>query len=247
MKAEPLAQQALLELQAKDSALAHLTHRRGALPEHAEIAAVDARIRELDGRRIEVQTRVSDLERAAAKADAEVELVKTRRTRDEERLSSGAVKNPKDLTSLQSELEALARRIGTLEDDEIEIMEQLEVAQGELSELVTALEGENATRDTLIAARDEKIAVLDAEAAEAAAGREAVLPKVPEDLLTLYKKVATTQNGLGAAALRARRCEGCHLELNGADLRELQAEPEDAVLRCPECSRILVRTSESSD
>jgi predicted nucleic acid-binding Zn-ribbon protein len=245
VKAEPVAQQALLELQEKDSALAHLTHRRRALPEHAEIAAADARIRELDARRIEVQTRVSDLERAAAKADSEVELVKSRRTRDEERLSSGAVKNPKDLSSLQSELEALARRIGTLEDDELEIMEQLEVAQAELAELVSALDSENAARDTLVSARDEKIAVLDADAAEASAGRETVLPRVPEDLLALYRKVAATQNGLGAAALRARRCEGCHLELNGADLRELVAESADTVLRCPECSRILVRTSES--
>ncbi|MET1038460.1 MAG: C4-type zinc ribbon domain-containing protein, partial [Aeromicrobium sp.] len=30
-----------------------------------------------------------------------------------------------------------------------------------------------------------------------------------------------------------------------ADLRELKAAPEDEVLRCPECSRILVRTAES--
>lgn len=246
MKAEPVAQQALLELQAKDSVLAQLTHRRNTLPEHAEIAAADARIRELDARRIEVQTRVSDLERAARKADGEVEQVKARRTRDEERMASGAITNPKDLSSLQSELEALARRIATLEDDELEVMEQLEVAQGELAELVAALEGENATRDTLVAARDEKIAVTDAEAAAALAAREDVLPQVPEDLLALYQKVARNQGGLGAAELRARRCQGCHLELNGADLRELVAEPADTVLRCPECSRILVRTTESN-
>lgn len=246
MKAEPVAQQALLELQAKDSVLAQLTHRRNTLPEHAEIAAADARIRELDARRIEVQTRVSDLERAARKADGEVEQVKARRTRDEERMASGAITNPKDLSSLQSELEALARRIATLEDDELEVMEQLEVAQGELAELVAALEGENATRDTLVTSRDEKIAVIDTEAAAALAARGDVLPQVPEDLLALYQKVARNQGGLGAAELRARRCQGCHLELNGADLRELVAEPADTVLRCPECSRILVRTTESN-
>jgi predicted nucleic acid-binding Zn-ribbon protein len=52
-------------------------------------------------------------------------------------------------------------------------------------------------------------------------------------------------SGLGAAALRARRCEGCRLEINGADLRELAGKADDEVLRCPECSRILVRTAES--
>ncbi len=70
-------------------------------------------------------------------------------------------------------------------------------------------------------------------------------PAVPKDLLALYDQVRAQYGGLGAAALRARRCEGCRLELFGADLRELAARPEDDVLRCPECSRILVRTAES--
>lgn len=245
MKAEPVAQQALLDLQEKDSALAQLTHRRNTLPEHAQIAACDARLREIEARRIAAQTRVSDLERAQAKADVEVEQVKARRTRDEERLSSGAVTNPKDLSSLQSELEALARRIATLEDEELEIMEELESAQSELAEAVAALDEETAARDALVAARDEKIAALDAEAAEASAARAAIRPNVPDDLFALYEKVAGNHGGLGAAALRARRCQGCHLEINGADLRELAAEPADSVLRCPECGRILVRTTES--
>lgn len=246
MKADPSAQQALLELQAQDSLLAQLNHRRAHLPEHAEIAAVDERIRVLDGQRIAAATRVSDLERAQKKAEHEVELVKTRRTRDEDRLASGAITNPKDLSGLQSELEALARRIATLEDEELEVMEQLETAQSDLARVTAELAAENATRDTLVAAREEKVAAIEVEAGAATAERTVVLPKVPEGLFTLYQKVAATHGGLGAAELRDRRCGGCHLEINGADLRELAAEPADTVLRCPECSRILVRTAESA-
>lgn len=245
MKADPAAQQSLLALQEQDSALAHLAHRRRNLPQHAEIAEVDQRIRELDGRRIEAQTRVSDLERVQAKADAEVELVKARRTRDEERLNAGVITNPKDLAGLQSELTALERRVATLEDEELEVMEALEAAQGELEGLVAALDGERATHDQLAVQRDELVAQIDAEVAAASTARDEVRPAVPDDLFTLYEKVAASHGGLGAAALRARRCGGCHLEINGADLRELAAEPQDAVVRCPECGRILVRTSES--
>jgi uncharacterized protein len=50
---------------------------------------------------------------------------------------------------------------------------------------------------------------------------------------------------VGAAALVQRRCQGCRLELNAADLREITAAAEDEVLRCEECQRILVRTAES--
>lgn len=245
MKADPAAQQALLDLQTQDSALAQLNHRRANLPEHADIAAADDRIRELETRKIEIETRVADLERAQRKADAEVEQVKTRRVRNEERMASGAV-NAKDLASLQSEVEALARRISTLEDEELEVMEQLETAQVELAEVNGLIDGENATRDELVARRDAKTAEIDVQAGTATDARQAVLPAVPDDLLALYSKVAGTHGGLGVAALRGRRCEGCHLEINGADVRELAAEPADSVLRCPECSRILIRTSDSA-
>jgi predicted nucleic acid-binding Zn-ribbon protein len=244
VKADPTAQAALLELQAQDSILAQLQHRKNTLPELAEITALEARAKELDGQRIEHDTAVSDLTRAQKKADAEVEQVKARRTRDEERLSSGAVSNPKDLASLQHELVALERRIGTLEDDELEIMESLEEAQARLTNVQGDLADVTAGLEQKIAARDAAITVLDQQAAEAQAERGTVVVGVPADLITLYDKLRS-QYGTGAAALRARRCEGCRLEINGADLRELAAQPEDEVLRCPECSRILIRTPES--
>jgi len=53
------------------------------------------------------------------------------------------------------------------------------------------------------------------------------------------------KGGVGAAPLRARRCGGCSLELTAADLGAIAKAPTDEVLRCEECDRILVRTSES--
>ncbi|RQN02782.1 hypothetical protein EHW97_12150 [Aeromicrobium camelliae] len=244
MKAEPSAQQTLLDLQAKDSTIAQLTHRRKSLPELAQIAELDAEIAALDGKRIEASTRVSDLEREQKKADQEVELVKTRRQRNEERLNSGAVTNPKDLESLQHEIVALDRRIATLEDAELEVMESLEEALAALDMVANDLQARHQTRDQLVAARDEAYASIDAELADVQAARGAIARSLPEDLVALYEKVRSTHGGLGAAALRARRCEGCRLELNGADLRELAQAPDDDVQRCPECSRILVRTRE---
>lgn len=245
MKADPSAQSALLDLQAQDSVLAQLQHRKNSLPEHARIEELQAKAKELDGGRIEADTEVSDLTRAQKKADAEVEQVKTRRTRDEERLNSGAISNPKDLESLQHELVALERRITTLEDEELEVMEALEEAQGRLTSLQADLDAVNEQLSQEIDARDAAITVLDEQAAGAQADRAQAATGVPPELITLYDKVRAQYGGLGAAALRARRCEGCRLELNGADLRDIAAAPEDDVLRCPECGRILVRTAES--
>lgn len=244
MKADPIVQAVLLELQSKDSILAQLQHRRKTLPEHAQIVDLEAKFKEIDGHRIEAETKVADLTREQKKADAEVELVKTRRTRDEDRLNSGAISNPKDLESLQHELVALERRISTLEDAELEVMEALEAAQTELSAAQGDLHAVKTDLDQVIAARDAALVVVEEQAAEAQDERESSAAGIPADLMALYDKIRA-QYGVGAAALRARRCEGCRLELNGADLRELAAAPADEVLRCPECSRILVRTPES--
>ncbi|MBC7630064.1 C4-type zinc ribbon domain-containing protein [Aeromicrobium sp.] len=245
MKADPTAQAALLDLQAQDSALAQLEHRRKSLPEHAQIQELQSRADEVDGARIEADTEVSDLTSAQKKADAEVEQVKARRTRDEERLSSGAISNPKDLESLQHELVALERRIGSLEEDELEVMESLEEAQTRLTSLQADLADIAARLEHATAARVVAVTVIDEQSAATQADRDRVAATVPDDLIALYDKVRGQYGGLGAAALRARRCEGCRLELNGADLRELAAAPDDDVLRCPECTRILVRTPES--
>jgi predicted nucleic acid-binding Zn-ribbon protein len=235
----------LLEVQSKDSTLAQLEHRRKSLPEHARVAALTAEVSELSGQHVEAETEVGDLERAQRKFDGEVELVRQRRVRDDDRMSSGAITNPKDLASLQHELGALDRRISTLEDEELEIMENLEEAQARLMNVSKDVERVQSELESETAARDAALADIESEIATVTIARDSLASGLPADLIALYDKVRSQHSGLGAAALRARRCEGCRLEINGADLRELAGKAEDEVLRCPECSRILVRTAES--
>lgn len=245
LRADSADQQRLLDLQAQDSTLARLRHRRDTLPETQRLAELTARATELNGRRVEAETAVSDLAREQARADAEVEQVRARKTRDEERMASGAISSPKDLTSMEHELGALTRRIATLEDAELEVMERLEEVQTRRDEVGAELDAVRAEMERARTAWDEATGAIDAEADTARSEREAVVRTLPTDLLELYVKVRDQYGGLGAAALRSRRCEGCRLELNGADLREIAAQDPDEVLRCPECSRILVRTAES--
>ena len=75
--------------------------------------------------------------------------------------------------------------------------------------------------------------------------RVEVAASMPADLLNLYDKLRAQHGGVGAAALRHRRCQGCNLTLNTVDLNAMRAAPDDEVLRCEECRRILVRTADS--
>lgn len=235
----------MLDLQAQDSTLAQLIHRKNSLPENTVIADLTAKAAEINNQRVEADTAVSDLTREQKKADGEVEQVRARRVRDEERMNSGQISNAKDLSNMQHEIVALDRRIATLEDEELEVMEALEEAQSKLTAVTAELAEINTALEAATAARDAKVVAIDEEARGVLAEREMIAQKVPDELTVLYDKIRKQYGGMGAAALRARRCEGCRLEINGADLRELVALPDDEVLRCPECSRILVRTLES--
>ena len=99
--------------------------------------------------------------------------------------------------------------------------------------------------DELTAARDRVLTELETEAATVARPRADIVAGVGDELVALYEKIRASSGGIGAAALRQRRCEGCRLELNQVDINRIRAAADDEVLRCEECRRILVRTSES--
>lgn len=188
---------------------------------------------------------VDDLTAEQQKVDTDVEAVKARRVRDRDRMDQGLITNPKDLERMQHELESLERRIASLEDDELEVMERLEEAQAEL----TKLEGMVAEAEEQLAAlgetRDEKVASIDEQLASVAARRGPAVEEVPADLLALYDRLRDQKGGVGAAELRARQCGGCRLGLDASELTRIKGLAEDEVVRCEECQRILVRTSES--
>ena len=198
----------------------------------------------LDSELVRARTAHGDVQREVAKAEADVQLVRDRSARDQARLDSGQG-TAKDLQALQHEVASLARRQGELEDVELEVMERAEALEARVRELEAARAELTVKVDALEAARDKALADLDAEAAQVSANRANVVPGVGEDLVALYEKIRANSGGVGAAALHQRRCEGCRLELNQVDINRIAAAADDEVLRCEECRRILVRTSES--
>lgn len=171
--------------------------------------------------------------------------MRQRAVRDQQRLDSGVVTSPKDLENLQREIASLAKRQSDLEDVVLEVMERREAAQAraaELAERVASVEAKVAEAEQRKSAELEGI---DAEGFTVAKERESLAETVPADLLKLYDKLRAQQGGVGAARLYQKRCEGCRLELNITELNELRAAPSDAVVRCENCRRILVRTADS--
>ena len=235
-------QRRLLRVQELDTRADQLRHQRDNLPAQQRADERERQIAELDGRVVTAATEVSDIRRDVTKAEDDVQSVRSRQERDLKRLNDGAG-SAKDLQAIQSELDLLSKRIGALEDIELEAMERLEAAE---SAHAAVSEARAQATDELAAAIEERDAesariggeldVVEAERAEAAEGLDA-------GLLAMYEKQRANHGGVGAAELAQGACQGCHMKLNAGDLGAIDKADPDDVLRCEECGRILVRSS----
>jgi len=244
IKAHPLEQVRLLDVQALDTRQRQLAHRRKSLPEHQQLSALEGERDGLRDQLVQARTLVSDIERELRKSEADVEQVRSRADRDQARLDAGTG-SAKDLQALQHEMVSLARRQSELEDVELEVMERLEQAQSKVLRLQGSLDEGATAVAALTASRDEAVTKIDAEAASATAERNRIAEGLDTSLVTLYEKIRTSSDGLGAAPLKGRSCEGCRMQLTPSDLGRIRSAPQDEVLRCDECRCILVRTLDS--
>ncbi len=242
MKASPDAQRRLLDLQAIDTALAQLAHRRKTLPEIAELDAVARELSASEDGRVRAQVAVEDLDRDIARFEKDIEQVRIRKDRDQARLDGGGA--VREIEGLQHELATLNRRQSELEDAELELMEKREAADQVLAEVKSQLATAAQRRADTQRRLDETVAEITKEHEFKSASRGPLAADLPADLVTLYDKIRL-DSGLGAALVRSGRCGGCRIELYGADLARVKSAPADEVVRCEECRRIMIRTPES--
>ncbi|GAA4208594.1 zinc ribbon domain-containing protein [Actinocatenispora rupis] len=243
MKADPAAQRRLLDLQATDTALTQLAHRRGHLPELAELERLDAELRDATDEQVRAETAVQDLDRDIARLERDIDQVRQRAARDRQRLESGSG-GAKELESLQHELTSLGRRQSELEDGELELMEEREGAERTLAAATSRQSQVRGEREGVEQRRDAAVLEISTEEERRRSERDPLASVLPADLLALYERIRAN-TGIGAALLRGRRCEGCRLELSGSELSAVRSAPPNEVIRHEECGVILVRTNES--
>jgi len=246
VQADPFAQLRLLDVQALDSTLSRLEHRRISLPELAALEDKTRELAELEDAAGRVETELADLGREQRRLEGDVETVRAREERDNARLTSGVITNARELGSLQHEIGSLTRRRSDLEDQVLDLMERREEMEARLLGLRAAHSEAETEVQRLSQARDDALASIEEQRAAAVRERAELAAGLPEDLVRLYERIRTGAGaGVGAAALRARRCEGCRMDVSGTELSRARTAPPQEVLRCEECRRILVRVADS--
>ncbi|GAB3238372.1 C4-type zinc ribbon domain-containing protein [Glycomyces halotolerans] len=240
MKADLFDQRRLLEMQAVDTTLSQLDQRRRRLEADETVPEARRRAQALADRAASLKADIADLDRDIKRLEQEVELVTKRAEADRSRMASGAA-SAKELEGLQSELESLARRQGSLEDDELEFMERREGLETELNRTQSQIAEAEAAVAEAEAERDRAMSAIESDIASAERQRSDLTVSIPDRLVELYERIHARQP-IAAAELVGRRCGSCRIEKPPADMAPIRAAAMDEVLRCEECGAILIRT-----
>lgn len=240
MKASPSDQRSILDIARFDQQSNSLRHKAANLPEIAELASATVKSHNARDLRIAAETELNDVKRELLRAEADVEQIVSRITRDESRLNGGSA-TPKELEQLQHEVGTLGVRRAELEEIELEIMMRVD----EINERITTLKTEEAQLAAVIAdlenRKENALKILNNDLDVIAKDRAETVNGIAKELIELYEKIRETTGGAGAAALSAGSCTGCNLSVNAVELKRMSELPEDEVVRCEECRCILVR------
>lgn len=241
MATAPAADQArLLDVQALDTRLDQIAHKRSHHPTLARIAELDGQLADLHASLVASRTAVADLRRELTKAEDDVSQVRERAERNQKRLDSGAV-SAKDATALLSENESLAKRQEVLEEIELDVMERLEAHETALAGVEQAHNELVAAREGVVAERDAAYAELDVEARDVAAQRATTVDGLDTTLVTTYEKLRARLGGVAVAALRHGRSEASGMPVSPVELSRIKALGPDELVYCEDTGRLLVR------
>jgi len=240
MKASPSDQRQIVDIARFDQVTTALNHKVATLPEHALLASITTKSNNARDLRIGAQTELSDVKRELLRAEADVEQIVLRITRDEARLNGGSA-SPKELEQLQHEVGTLGGRRAELEEIELEIMMRIDDINVRIAELLLEEATYAAEISDLEIRKENALASLNNELESVAKERSETLASIAPDFVALYEKIRVSNNGTGAAALIAGSCNGCHLSINAVELKRITDLSDDEVIRCEECRCILVR------
>ncbi len=228
----------LLDLQREDTAIIRLHERRASLPEARRLQEVQDLVAELEADLDIARKQNDEIAREQSRLEGEIELIDQKAAREDQRMMSGKVANPKELAALQAEIESLKRRRAGIEDQLLDVM----VARDAATETVERLDSERSEaqrqKDELSAAVTRLTGDIEAELGGHSGARDEAAAAVPEELLSMYEQIRASKHGVGAAALMGGTCQGCHTKLPAVEAERIRKEK--GLQRCDNCRRILI-------
>jgi predicted nucleic acid-binding Zn-ribbon protein len=172
--------------------------------------------------------------------DSELKLksIETKRDSFQKKLYEGQVTNPKELSSIEKEIEMLGKSRAQLDERLLELYDIVERQQAEAKkseETLTKLKQRTADHTAQYQAKSREI---NSQIEQLTASREKALATVTDvALLKRYETVRTRHQDTGLARVENSKCGGCHISVTTYTQRLLKEGEQHQT--CESCGRIL--------
>jgi predicted nucleic acid-binding Zn-ribbon protein len=228
----------LLELQQLDLSIDRLRTRLEALDVGDEVREARSRLGQAEARLGELRLALDAVAGEQRRLEGDVDSLERRIAAERTRLYDGSVANPKELQSIEAEVEGLAARKARVEDLVLEQMERREGLEARLGPLEVESEEARKQLEAVEEGSARELVEVEKALGEATARREGWVGEFDPDLLELYEDLRRQKKGVAAVALEDGICRGCQQKLSPMYLDGLKRD--EGIRRCEYCRRILV-------
>jgi uncharacterized protein len=212
----------------------------------AQITASDEFKRKMESAERAVTNTTADLHKMDATIkDTELKLksVETKQADYEKRYYDGSVKNPKELTAIEKEIQLLKQQKSKIDGELLAYYESATALKEKLAKATNAFQVWHERYD--VAYKNEASArhKLEKELASLMTNRKSSVAKVTnKELLSRYESISKRVGDTGAALVVDNRCEACHVSITHYIARAL--ESGTIYETCESCGRILLSSKE---
>jgi uncharacterized protein len=154
-----------------------------------------------------------------------------------DKMYAGSVTNPKELSSMEKEVEVLGRQRGKLEERILELYDIVEQRKADLAKVKAQKVKKEEELQVIVDKLKKDQTVLKDKLFEASSKKEAIILEVDPILLKRYESSRARFGGLALSKVVDGDCSACHTEITGFMIRELKADKD--ILTCENCGRIL--------
>lgn len=217
-----------------------------------QIRRVQTELAHIEPERYMLKTKASDAQSTLERTRQRVKEIESRRKDLEleveakkqqiERYANQQLQTRKneEYRALTHEIDMCKDAIFKIEDQEIELMEQAEVAQKEVAAAVKASNDAGKLVEGEIAQLNQREQKLKTEFSELEANREELAAAVGEGVRSRYERLVRSKGENVVVGVQHGVCGGCHMRLPAQILVSCQAQQE--LVSCTNCGRILYYT-----
>lgn len=152
-------------------------------------------------------------------------------------LYAGNSRNPKELQDLQNDVAALKRHLITLEDRQIDAMQEAETTDDNYQTALRRLDERLKNRGGISKDLNIETGSLKTNLERLLVEREAITGAIPANELELYDQLRKQRRGVAVALIQENACGACGATLSLAQIQTSRSAEKMSL--CPSCNRIL--------